>query len=88
MLTQLLTAPVGLPLGGLRFILEQLRDLAERELYDEGHLYEDLLLLQLRLDEGEIDEAAYQDAEAELMVRLRAARAYRAAQRTPPADGS
>jgi hypothetical protein len=74
MLTQLLTAPVSLPLAGFRFILERIAEMAEQELYDESRIREDLLLLQLRLEEGEIDEDEY--LEAEVMARLRAARAY------------
>lgn len=77
MLLQLLTAPLSLPLAGFRFILGQVQDLADRELYDEGQIHNDLLLLQLRLEEGEIDEEEYQVAEAEIMRRLHVARAYR-----------
>ena len=49
---------------------------AERELYDEERIREELLLLQLRLDEGEITEDDYLVEEADIMVRLRAARDY------------
>jgi len=77
MLLQLLTAPISLPLAGIRFILGQVQELAERELYDEGRIRDDLLLLQLRLEEGEIDEAQYQLEEPEIMRRLRVARAHR-----------
>src|SRR5690242_951514 len=44
MLLQLLTAPISLPLSGLRFILGQIADLAEQELYDEDRIRQDLLL--------------------------------------------
>ena len=77
MLVTLLTAPVGVPLLGFRFILEQIRQVAERELFDEDRIREDLLLLQLRLEEGEITEEEYVAQEAEIMARLRAAREYR-----------
>ncbi len=77
MLLQLLTAPISLPLAGFRFVLGQIQDLAERELYDEDRIRDDLLLLQLRLEEGEIDEAQYQPEEADIMRRLRVARAHR-----------
>jgi|HubBroStandDraft_4_1064222.scaffolds.fasta_scaffold1902658_1 hypothetical protein len=77
MLLSLLTAPISAPLAGLRFVLDQIRDMAERELYDEDLIREQLLLLQLRLEEGEIDEAGYQAQEDEVIGRLRAARAYR-----------
>jgi hypothetical protein len=77
MLLQLLTAPISLPLAGFKFILGQVQDLAERELYDDDRIRDDLLLLQLRLEEGEVDEAQYQLEEAEIMRRLRIARAHR-----------
>jgi hypothetical protein len=77
MLLQLLTAPVSLPLAGFRFVLGQIADLADQELYDEDRIREQLLLLQLRLEEGEIDDDTYQQAEAEVLQRLRLARARR-----------
>jgi hypothetical protein len=77
MLLRLLAAPVTLPISGFRFILTQVAEMAERELYDEDRIREDLLLLQVRLDDGEITEAEYLDQEAEIMVRLRAAREHR-----------
>ena len=77
MLFKLLTAPVSLPVSGVRFILDQIPQMAERELLDEDRIREDLLLLQLRLEEGEITEAEYAYQEADIMERLRAARQYR-----------
>lgn len=79
MLFKLLTAPVSLPMGGLRFVLNQIVTMAERELYDEDRIREELLLLQLRLEEGEVTEDDYLVQEAEIITRLRAARAYREA---------
>ena len=73
----LLLAPVTLPLSGFRFILTQLAQMAERELLDEDRIREDLLLLQVELDEGEITEDEYLAREADVMARLRLAREYR-----------
>lgn len=81
MLLQILTAPVSLPFAGLRFILERVAEMAEQELYDEERIKADLLLLQYRLEEGEIDENEYAAEEAVIMERLRAARAARAGRR-------
>ena len=80
MLLRLLTAPVSLPLAGFRFVLNQVVLMAERELLDEERIREDYLLLQLRLEEGEISEEEYLGQEAEIMTRLRAAREYRESQ--------
>jgi hypothetical protein len=77
MLLRLLTAPVTLPISGFRFILNQVAEMAERELLDEERIREDLLLLQVRLDDGEISEEQYLAEEAQIMARLRAAREYR-----------
>jgi hypothetical protein len=73
----LLSAPATLPFYGLRFILQQIADMAERELLDEERVREDLLLLQLRLEEGEIEESEYAEQESLLIARLRAVRQYR-----------
>jgi uncharacterized membrane protein len=77
MLFKLLAAPVTLPVSGLRFILQQLQEMAERELLDEDRIRDALLLLQLRWEEGEISEDEYTAAEAALIARWRAARAAR-----------
>jgi len=61
-------------------VLQRLLEVAEQELMDIDRIHEELLLLQLRLDEGEIGEEEYLEAEAEIMQRLREARAYRQAQ--------
>lgn len=77
MLLRLLTAPVTLPFSGFRFILNQVAEMAERELLDEDRIREDLLLLQVRLDDGEITEEEYLVQEADIMARLRLARQAR-----------
>lgn len=77
MLLKLLTAPITAPVAGFRFILDQLRDMAERELDSEANIRDELLLLQLQLDEGEISEEVYEAREAEIIARLHAARERR-----------
>ena len=86
MLLQLLTAPLSLPLAGFRFILGQIGDLAEQELYDEDRIREELMLLQLRLEDDEIGEEEYQEQEAEVLLRLRLARERRIAAAIAPVD--
>src|SRR5690349_18704761 len=77
MLLKLLMAPLTAPLAGLRFILNQVGEMAEHELYDEDRIREELLELQLHLDEGEITEDEYAEQEADVMARLRVAREHR-----------
>ena len=81
MLFKLLFAPIALPVSGLKFVLEQVAELAERELYDESSVHDQLLLLQVQLEEGDIDEAEYAQQEAELMQRLRDIKALKQAER-------
>ncbi len=77
MLLDLLTAPIGLPISGFRFILNQIAQMVEREMMDEESIRNDLLLLQVKLDDGEITEDEYLAQEAEIIARLRLAREYR-----------
>lgn len=76
MLFQILGAPVTVPVAGFSFILRQIRDLAERELYDPERVREEILLLQMRLDQGEITEEEYKELEGPLMERWRAVHDY------------
>jgi hypothetical protein len=80
MLFKLLTAPFTLPGAGMKFILNQLAELADQELDDESVLREQLLLLQVQMEEGDIDDDEYVEQEAALMVRLRELKARKRAQ--------
>jgi len=80
MLFKLLGAPVTLPLAGMKFVFKQIADLADHELYDESVVHEQLLLLQVQLEDGDIDEDEYVEREAELMARLREIKAWKRAQ--------
>ncbi|GFP18930.1 hypothetical protein HKBW3S03_00435 [Candidatus Hakubella thermalkaliphila] len=68
--------PPLIPLKGLMWIGEKIKDIAERELTDESKVHEELLELQMRFEMGEITEEAYEKKEAELMERLEAIRRY------------
>jgi hypothetical protein len=80
MLFKLLTAPFNLPGAGIKFIFNQIAELAEQELDDERVLREELLLLQVQVEDGDIDDAEYVEREAALMVRLREIKARKRAQ--------
>jgi hypothetical protein len=79
-LFKLLGAPFTLPGAGMKFIFNQLADLADQELDDESLLREDLLMLQVQYEEGDIDNDEYTEREATLMVRLREIKARKRAQ--------
>jgi len=71
MLFKILGAPLTMPIAGLTFVFQQVADMANQELYDEGGVREQLLLLQVLLEEGDIDEDEFAEREAELLARLR-----------------
>ena len=79
-LGKLLGAPITLPVAGMKFVFQQVADLADAELNDERVVHEQLLLLQVQLEDGDIDEATYTEREAELLARLRAIKARKRAQ--------
>ncbi len=72
LLTNLLLAPVALPVRGINSIFREIRDVVDKELNDPDTIRRELLELQGRLDVGLIDEAAYDIAEAELLAHLSA----------------
>jgi Gas vesicle protein G len=74
-LLKLLSLPISLPVSGMKFVLQQVADLADQELYDPSVVHEQLLLLHVQLEDGDIDEDEYAEREAELMARLRDIRA-------------
>jgi hypothetical protein len=80
MLLRLLTAPITLPMAGMKFVFQQIADLADQELYDESAVRDQLLLLQVQLEEGDVDEDEFVEREAELLARLREIKARKRAQ--------
>ena len=80
MLFKLLGAPITLPMAGMKFIFQQVADLADQELNDEAGVREQLLLLQVQLEEGDIEEDEYVEREAELLARMRDIKARKRAQ--------
>lgn len=51
-------------------IVEQIRDMAENELYGEDKIKEELVKLQMMLEMEEINQEQYNEAEAILLKRL------------------
>jgi len=71
MLFKLLGAPFTLPMACMKYVFQTVADLADQELYDEGSLREQLLLLQVQLEDGDIDEDDFVEREADLLARMR-----------------
>ena len=70
-LGKLLALPYSLPKAGIAYCFEKVIEMAEAEYYDDEAVKEELLLLQLQLEEGDIDEMEYRRREAPILVRLR-----------------
>src|SRR5687767_15128769 len=76
-LFKLLGLPFSLPAAGVKFVFNQLIETAEQEMMDDGPVKEALLELQMKLEEGEIEEEEFAEQELALFQRLREIRAYR-----------
>ena len=76
-LGKLLLLPYSLPAAGIKYCLNMIVEMAERELTDDTAVREELLLLNMRYDDGEIDEAEFRRQEAPLLARYSEIRAYR-----------
>ena len=76
-LGRLLLLPYALPAAGIRYCFNKVLEVAEQELTDETPVKEALILLNMRLEEGEIDEVEFRRQEAPLLAQFSAIRAYR-----------
>ncbi len=88
-LDKLLLAPITLPAAGMKWVFQTVADMADAELNDESALREQLILLQVQLEEGDIDEDEFVEREAELLARMREVKARQraaAAQSSSSAD--
>ncbi|MBI4235901.1 MAG: gas vesicle protein GvpG [Chloroflexi bacterium] len=73
----LLGLPLTGPFKGLLFVATSLTEEVERSWYDEEAIRGALLEMELQLQDGEIGEAEYAEAEAVLLERLAEARRRR-----------
>jgi len=58
------------PLKGIIFIAEQINEVIEKEMSDEGAIKERLMALQLKFEMDEIDEEEYDKREDKLLKLL------------------
>ena len=77
LLGKLLAMPYTPPKAGIGYCFDKIIELAETEYYDDATVKEELLLLQLQLEEGEIDEMEYRRREAPILLRLREIKEHR-----------
>lgn len=71
-LADLFTWPLTLPGNAFAFVLEQIRDAADHELYDPQVVQQRLVELQLLYESGELSAAEYESRWADLFRRLAA----------------
>ena len=76
-LGKLLTLPYALPAAGIKYCFNKVIEMAEQEMTDETPVKEELILLNMRFEDGEIDEAEFRRLEAPLVAQFSAIRAYR-----------
>lgn len=68
--------PFLIPIKGVAWIGQIIKDQAESELTDKSKVQEELLNLQMRFEMDEISEEEYEKKEAKLLERLEAIRKY------------
>jgi hypothetical protein len=76
-LLRLLTLPLSAPLAGIRYCLEKVAEVAEKEMWDEEPVREQLILENQAYEEGRIDEETFRGREAEILARLREIKEHR-----------
>jgi Gas vesicle protein G len=84
--TGLLTLPLS-PVRGVVWVVEQVADEVDHQLYDEANIRRELLQLELDHDDGKIDDAERLAREKELFERLEIAHARDAAPREASQSG-
>lgn len=79
MLLRLLTLPISAPVAGIRYCLEKVAEVAEKEMWDEEPVREQLILDNQAFEEGRLTEEEFRVRESELLTRLREIREHQKA---------
>jgi len=75
LIDDLLALPLKLPVKGFEWIMRQIQTMADEELLNDQPWKERLIELQMMLEVGDISEADYAEAEAQVFQALREIRA-------------
>ena len=78
-LFKLLALPVTAPAAGIRYCLEKVLEVADQQMWDDGPVREQLILVNEAYEEGRMPEAEFREREAELLARLREIREHKQA---------
>jgi glycine/D-amino acid oxidase-like deaminating enzyme len=71
--TALVTLPLA-PVRGAGWVVQQVAEEAERQLYDESNMRRELLQLELDHDAGLVSDETYEEQADELLARMAEAR--------------
>lgn len=71
-----LVFPFLIPIKGITWIGQKIKEMAENELTDKSKIQEELLNLQMRFEMDEISKEEYEKKEAKLLERFEAIRKY------------
>ncbi len=77
LLRTLLTLPISAPIAGVGWVANQVAQAVDQQWHDPRRVEAALLLLERRLEAGEITEEQFEAAEAEQLAELAAIRAAR-----------
>ena len=77
LITGLLTLPLA-PVRGVAWVAEKVAEEAERELYDENRIMQELSELESAKDRGEISDESFDASVDQLLERLQVGRDLRA----------
>jgi hypothetical protein len=72
----ILTLPVA-PVRGVAWVAEKVAEQAEMELYDEGRIIQELAELERAFEQGELDQARFDEGVDVLLARLEHAHSLR-----------
>lgn len=75
--TGLLTLPLA-PVRGVAWVVEQVVDEADRQLYDEASIRRELVQLEIDADDGKLDPEEREELEEALLARLAVSQARQA----------
>jgi hypothetical protein len=76
-LLRLLALPVTAPAAGIRYCIEKVAEVAEKQMWDDEPIREQLILINQAYEEGTLPEAEFREQEAELLARLREIREHK-----------
>ncbi len=86
MLLRLLTLPISAPIAGIRYCLEKVAEVADKEMWDEEPVREQLILDNQAYEEGRLSEEEFRVRETELLARLREIREHQRARARADAE--